>query len=66
MKTRSLHNSTKIGFMIFSYRDVTGFHEVPLTPPPCFPLRNITKNAEIHPSPMRDVIIEQPLTNIPQ
>ena len=29
------------------------------TNPLCFPPRNITKNAETHPSPMRDVIIEQ-------
>ena len=27
---------------------------------PCFLSRNITKNAETHPPPMRDVIIEQP------
>ena len=29
--------------------------------PPCFPSRNITKSAETHPPPMRDLIIEQPL-----
>ena len=39
------------------YREVTAFHEVPLTPPPCFPSRNTTKNAETHPPLMRDVII---------
>ena len=31
MKSRSGHNSTKIGFMIFFYRDVTAFNQVPLT-----------------------------------
>ena len=31
---------------------------------PSFPSRNITKNAETHPPPMRDVIIEQPLYQI--
>ena len=61
MKSRSLHNSTKKGFVVFFYRDVTAFPEVPLTPP-CLPLRNITKNGETHPPPMRDAIIEQPLT----
>ena len=30
------------------------------TSPSCFPSRNTTKNADIHPLPMRDVIIEQP------
>ena len=30
--------------------------------PPCFPSRNITKNADTHSPPMRDVIIEQPLS----
>ena len=29
--------------------------------PPSFPSRNITKNAETNPNPMRDVIIQQPL-----
>ena len=36
MKSQSLHNSTKNGYMIV-YSDVTAFHEVPLTtasPPP--------------------------------
>ena len=48
----------------FFYRDVTAFHEVPLTPP-WFPSCNITKNAETNPPPMRDVIIEQPHTLLP-
>ena len=30
--------------------------------PPCFPSRNITKNADTHSPPMRDVIIEHPLS----
>ena len=33
------------------------------THPPRIPSSNITKNAETHPSPIRDVIIEQPLCN---
>ena len=69
MKFRSRHNSTKKAVLFF-YRDVKAFHQVPLTPPAlppppfpmfsvtCFPSRNITKNAETHPLPMRDVIIE--------
>ena len=32
MKSQSRHNSTKKGFMFFFYRDVTAFHQVPLTP----------------------------------
>ena len=28
--------------------------------PPCFPSYNVTKNAETHPLPVRDVIVEQP------
>ena len=32
--------------------------------PPRFPARNITKNAETHPPPMHDVIIEQPLSEL--
>ena len=45
----------------FFYRDVTAFHEVLLT---AVVFRHATsrKNAETHPSPMRDVIIKQPLT----
>ena len=31
---------------------------------PCFPSRNITKNAKAHPAPIRDEIIEQPLTSV--
>ena len=58
MKSRSLHNSTKKGFIIFFYRDVTAFHEIPLTPR-CFSSRNIMKNAGTHPPHMHDVIIEQ-------
>ena len=60
MKSRSRHNSTKKGFVIFFYRDVTAFHQVPLTTSPPASL-HITKNAETHPPPMRDVIIEQSL-----
>ena len=44
----------------FFYRDGTAYYEVRLTPP-CFPSRNITKNAETYPPHVRDVIIEQPL-----
>ena len=47
MKSQSLHNSTKNGFMIV-YSDVTAFHEVPLTtaapPPP--PLFSVTQHHE--------------------
>ena len=57
MKSRSRHKKL---YDVFFYRDVTAFHQVPLTPP-CFSSRNITKNADTHPLPMRDVIIEQPL-----
>ena len=32
MKSQSLQNSTKRGFIIFFNRDVTAFHEVTLTP----------------------------------
>ena len=67
MKSRSCHSSTKKGFMIFFYCDVTAFPQVPLTHPPrplCFPSRNITENAETHPPPKRDVIIEQPHGNL--
>ena len=32
MKSRSRHNSTKKGFMIFFYRDVTTFYQATLTP----------------------------------
>ena len=54
MKSRSRQNSTK-GLMIFFIK----YHP----PPPCFLPRNITKNAQTRPPPMRDVIIEQPLSN---
>ena len=59
MKSRCHHNSTKKGFMIFfavTLRPFIKYH----SSRPCFPSRNITKNAETHPPPMRDVIIEQP------
>ena len=62
MKPRSFHNSAKNGLYDFFYRDVTAFHEVPFTPP-CFPSRNITKNAETQPPLMHDIIIEQPHSN---
>ena len=59
MKPRSRHNSTKKNALrfIFFYRDTTALHPVPLTP-----LLTVTQhheNTEIHPSPMRDVVIEQ-------
>ena len=59
MKPRSLHNSTKKGFLIFlteKWQPFIKYHS-----PPSFPSRNITKTAETNPPPMRDVIIEQPL-----
>ena len=64
IKFRSRPNSIKKGYDFF-YHDVTVVHQVSLTLPApplhlCFPSRNITKNAETHPTPMRDVIIEQP------
>ena len=48
--------------MVFLYRDLTAFHGI--LPPPRFPTCNITKNAETHPPPMHDVIIEQPLSEL--
>ena len=62
MKSQSLHNSTKNGFMIV-YSDVTAFHEVPLTTPapphpPGVPSRNIMKNAGTYLPTKRDVIPE--------
>ena len=57
MKSRSLHNRTKKGFMIFftvTLQPFMKYHS-----PPCFPSLNITKNAETHPPYMCDVIIEQ-------
>ena len=59
MKFRSRHNSTKKGFMI-SFLTVTLRPLIKYHAPHCFPSRNITKNAETHPPPMRDVIIVQP------
>ena len=59
MKSRSGHNSTKIGFMIFFYRDVTAFNQVPLTS-----LFAVTQHHEKRchpPSPMCGVVIEQPI-----
>ena len=65
MKSQSRQNSTKKGFIIVFFRDVMTFHAVPLTPPPpCFRSREITKSAETHQPPMRDVIIEQPLRGV--
>ena len=54
MKSQSLHNSTKKRRYDSFYRDVTAFHEVPLTP-----LFSGTQHHVKRPS-MRDVIIEQP------
>ena len=53
MKSRSRHNSTKKGFMLFGF--LGGFFVTS---------RNIKKNAETRPSPMRDLIIEQPQMQI--
>ena len=55
MKSQSLHNSKKKKI----YRNVTTFHEVPLTS--LFSSRCIMKSVETHPPPIRDIIIEQPL-----
>ena len=64
MKFLSRPNSIKKGYDFF-YHYVTVVHQVSLTLPAplhlCFPSRNITKNAETYPTPMLDVIIEQPL-----
>ena len=49
----------KNGFLIFL--TVTWQPSMKYHSPPSFLSRNITKNAETHPPPMRDVIIEQPL-----
>ena len=58
MKSRSRHSSMKKALMIFlPWRyDLSSS----TTHPPCFPSRNIMKNAETHPPFKRDVIIEQP------
>ena len=55
MKSRSLHDKTKNCVIIFSC-DVRSFMKYYL--PLGFSSRNITKNAETHPPPMRDVIIK--------
>ena len=59
MKSRSRHNSTKKNALrfFFFYRDITALHPVPLTP--LFTVTQHHENTEIHPSPMRDVVIEQ-------
>ena len=47
MKSRSLHNGTKKRFLMFStvtWRPFMKYHS-----PPCFPSRNITRNAETKP-----------------
>ena len=58
MKSPSLRNNAKKGFMTLQpfimYQPSA----------PCFPSRNITKNAKAHPAPIRDEIIEQPLTSV--
>ena len=59
MKSRSRHNSTKKALwfrLLWRYGLLSS-----ITHPTCFPSRNITKNADTNPPPMRDVIIEQPL-----
>ena len=61
MKPRPLHNSTKTILYDFFFT-VTLHSFMKYHSPPCFPSRNITKNAETHPHPMGDVIIEQPRT----
>ena len=60
MKSWSLHNSTKKGFLIsftVTLRPLMKYYS-----PPCFPSRNITKSAETHPPSICDAIIEQPLS----
>ena len=60
MKSRSLRNSTKNSSRFFlPWRYGLSWNTIHL--PPCFPSRNIKKNAETYPTPMRDVVIEQPL-----
>ena len=58
MKSRYLHNSVKKGFMIFF--TVTLWHFMKFQSPPCFLSHNTTSNAETHPAPLSDGIIEQP------
>ena len=58
MKSRSRHNSTKKGFVIFfnvTLQPFTKYYS-----PPCFPSLSIMKNAETYIPPTCDVIIEQP------
>ena len=62
MKSRSLHDNTKKSFLNFltvTWQPFMKYHS-----PPSFLSSNITKNAETHSPPMRDVIIEQPLYQI--
>ena len=64
IKSRSRHNSTKKALWFFlPWRYGLSSST---THPTCFPSRNITKNAETHPPPMHDAIIEQPLRDGPQ
>ena len=56
MKSRSVHNSTKKGLLLFLLWRY-GLSWI-ATHPRYFPSSNITKNIETHPTPMRDVIIE--------
>ena len=59
MKSRSRHNSTKKkDFRIFFTMRLRFF--IKYHSPPYFQSCNITKDAETHPPPIRDVIIEQP------
>ena len=59
MLSLSLHNSTEKGLIIFFTVTLQPFMNYHSTP--CFPSRNIKKNADTHLSQMLDVIIEQPL-----
>ena len=52
-----IRNSTKKALWLFSTVTLRPFMKYHSRP--CFPSRNITKYAETHPPPMRDVIIEQ-------
>ena len=66
MKSRSGHSSAKkplLFFFFFFFLPWCYGHSSGTTHRPCFPSRNIRKKAEIHPPPMCDVIIEQPLTS---
>ena len=55
MKSRSLHNKKKV-YDLF-YRDVTAFHDVPLTP--LFSVRQHHEKCW-DPPIMRDTVIDQP------